>query len=331
MQFRQLLLVSAILLLTPLGAMAAGTKRTATQKNPPLAPIPLPTITASQQGPTATSQPDKAPPVKPPPLPPPAVLSIIPAQGEPGINVILSGSGFTDSTTAWLGTSEIQTRLLGPEQLSFELPQLAPGLYALFLKSKAGQTSKTYSFTILPRKPVAQALSPEVITACAQERDREVMIRGRNFTEESSVLFDGAAVRSRFISAEAVSFLAPPVAGGLHTVQVRNNDETLSAPLALMIDSRPEISSVTTGNEAVNYYELSLHGKNFQQGSTVIVDGRRIGSGLANPGDRDRVIYMNCNHLIYQRYPYDTSAKELRLQVVNGSGEQSSAVTVTAP
>jgi hypothetical protein len=330
MQLRHLLLTTSIVFVTA-SSMAAGTKRTATQKTPALAPIPTPTITSSQQGPTTAQQ--TAPPteVKPAAPAPPAVLSIIPAQGEPGISVTLSGSGFTEATSAWLGTVEVRTRLLGPEQLSFELPQLAPGLYALFLKNKSGLTSKTYSFNVLPRKPVVTALNPETISACAQDRDREVTVRGRNFTEDASILFDGAAVRSRFISPEGMAFLAPSVAGGLHNIQVRNADETTSGAIALMVDARPEISNVTTGIEAVNYYELHLHGKNFQQASHVIVDGRRIGSGVANPGDRDRVIYMDCTHIIYLRYPYDPSAKELRLQVVNSSGEQSSAISVSAP
>jgi hypothetical protein len=329
MRFRYLVLAVFLVVNTVLAASAAGTKKNAAPK-PTLATVPEPVITSSQQGPTAAPQSTKTA-ESPKPLPtPPAVLSIIPAQGEPGIGVILSGTGFNATTTVWLGTSEIRTRLLGAEQLSFELPQLAPGLYALFLKNGTGLTSKTYSFNVLPRKPVATALAPESISACSQDQEREVTVRGRNFAEDSSVLFDGAAVRSRFTSPEAMIFAVPPVAGGLHNIQVKNNDETTSGTIALLIDARPEITSVTIGTEAVNHYELQLRGKNFQQGSSVIVDGRRIGMGLANPGDRDRVIYMNCNHLIYQRYPYDPTAKELRLQVVNGN-EQSAAISISAP
>lgn len=331
MRFRYLILAVFLVLNTALSATAAGTKKTFTTKKPVLATVPEPVITSSQQGSSATPQPAKTAETGKPLPTPPAVLSIIPAQGEPGIGVILSGTGFNATTTVWLGTSEIRTRLLGAEQLSFELPQLAPGLYALFLKNSTGLTSKTYSFNVLPRKPVATSLAPESVSACSQDQEREVTVRGRHFAEDSSVLFDGAAVRSRFTSPEAMIFAVPPVAGGLHNVQVRNSDDTASGTIALLIDARPEITSVTTGTEAVNYYELHLRGRNFLQGSTVIVDGRRIGTGQANPGDRDRVIYMDCGHLIYQRYPYDPTAKELRLQVVNGNNEQSAAVSVSAP
>ena len=327
---RAVCITSGLLFLATATSLAAGTRTKLPTKQPPLAPMPAPTIITSQQGPAAAPAGDKKPSADSRPLPqPPAVLSIIPAQGEPGNSVILSGTGFSENATVWLGTQEIRARLLGAEQLSFELPLLAPGLYALFVKSSNGLTSKTYSFNVLPRKPVVTAITPESITACATER--EVTVRGRNFSEEASVLFDGAAVRSRFSSPEAMTFIVPPVAGGLHNVQIRNADDTTSGPIALLIDARPDVTSVSTGTQGVNYYELNLRGKNFQQGSTVIVDGRRIGTGLANPGDRDRVIYMDCEHLIYQRYPYDTTSKELRLQVVNANGEQSATVTINTP
>ena len=325
---QQLALACCAVMIAILPAAAAGTKNS---RKATLAPIPAPTITTSQQGPAASPQPQTKPATaKPAPLPP-AVLSIIPAQAEPGTNITLSGSGFTETTSAWLGTVEVRTRQLGPEQLSLELPQLAPGLYALFLKNSSGLTSKTYSFTVLPRKPVISTLVPEAVSACSQEKEREVTIRGRNFTEDAIVLFDGAAIRSRHISPESMIFIVPAVAGGLHNIQVKNADDTASGPVALMIEATPEISSATPGTEGVNYYELHLRGKNFQQASTVIVDGRRIGTGQANPGDRDRVIYLDCGHLIYMRYPYDPTTKELRIQVVNSNGDQSAAISINAP
>ena len=32
-----------------------------------------------------------------------------------------------------------------------------------------------------------------------------------------------------------------------------------------------------------------------------------------------RFLYVNCNRIIYQRYPYSTTAKNLRIQVINPS------------
>ncbi|MBI5656454.1 MAG: IPT/TIG domain-containing protein [Geobacter sp.] len=259
------------------------------------------------------------------------ILSIIPAQGEPGVTVTLSGAGFTEGTTVFLGSTEIPTRIIGPKQLSFDIPRLAAGLYALFLKTEDGSTSKTYSFSVQPLKPVATSLSPDSIPSCTMGGSRDVTINGRNFQEGALVLFDGGAIRSRFLSAEGMAFSVPAVKGGIHQIQVKNPEETVSTPLALMVDTRPEITSISTGEDHVNYYELIIEGRNFLQGSVLVVDGMRISGSNPAPGDRDRLIYMDCTRLIYQRYPADPSAKALRVQVVNPGNEDSPVITVSTP
>ena len=50
-----------------------------------------------------------------PKLPPLNILSIIPAQGEPGITVTLYGSGFSEKTTVFLGNMELPAKVVGPE------------------------------------------------------------------------------------------------------------------------------------------------------------------------------------------------------------------------
>lgn len=298
---------------------------------------PAPKGPAAGQRP-AQSQEEKAPPLN--------VLSIIPAQGEPGTSVTLYGNGFSDKTIAILGNQEVSTRVLGPKQLSFDIPKLESGLYALFLKREDGATSRTYNFTILPQKPVATSLSPDKIDACATGRDREVVISGSNFLDKSQVLFDGAAIKSRFQSAEGLSFSVPQIAAGLHNVQVKNQEDVTSGVLGLLIDSRPEIESVSQGDTYVNYYNLVISGKNFQQGAALVVteekslemtgsplsvDTKRIYSGSGNSADRERVIYINCARMIYQRYPYSTATKNFTLQIINPTGEESSVVSVSGP
>lgn len=260
------------------------------------------------------------------------IISIIPAQGAPGTTITLYGSGFSDKTIALLGSQEAPSRMIGPKQFAFQAPQLSPGLYALFLKREDGVTSKTYNFTLLPLKPVITDLDPATLDVCATGSAREVTILGRNFQEGSHVMFDGAMIKSHRLSAESISFNVPQVAGGQHQVQVRSPQETSSDAVALFINARPEIESVTQGGEYVNYYELIIEGRNFQQGSSVIVDGRRMaGGGMAEPGERERIIFSNCNRLVYLRHPYDPSQKSFHLQVINPDNGESSVVTVNAP
>lgn len=277
---------------------------------------------------SANGQPARNPEDRPGPV---AVLSIIPSQAEPGMNVTLYGSGFTDATRAFLGNTEAQTIVTGSKQLSFDIPDMTPGLYGLFVRREDGAISKVYRFSVTPRTPFVTSVSPDRVFACASDGDREVLVSGRNFQEGSHVLFDGAVIKSRFASSEAMSSHIPRIAGGLHAIQVRNPGGTLSSSIALFIDSRPEITSITQGNDYVNYYDLIIDGRNFQSNSTVVVEGKSMTPASVNWADREKVIYSNCNRIIYRRFPYDSDVKNFTVQVINANGEISSVVQVSAP
>jgi hypothetical protein len=266
-----------------------------------------------------------------PKLPPLSVLSIIPAQGEPGITVTLNGTGFTPNTVALLGINELPTTVVGGKLLTVVLPEQPPGVYALYLKREDGATSRAYNFMLQPLKPVAASLAPDTVSSCASGKDREVVLSGANFQPGTRVLLDGAAVGTRVISGSALAFQAPQLAPGLHQVQVLNPPEALSGTLALFLDSRPEIFGVAVGREYVSYYELVITGKNFQQTSTLVADGVRVGSRSPAVGDRDQLVYQGCNQILYQRHPYDPTPKDMKLQVINQNGEESSLFSISAP
>lgn len=262
----------------------------------------------------------------------PSILSIIPAQGEPGGKVTIFGSSFGEQAGIFLGSIEIPARVTDGKQLEFVIPKLEAGLYALYVRRADGVTGRVYNFTVQPARPVLASLTPDSISSCAGGASREVIASGRNFIDSSVLLFDGAVVGSRVVSSEQILFTVPQAAGGLHQVTVKNDAENGTLPLTLTLESRPEISQVSIGNEFVNYYELNIHGKNFQQNSSIYVDGRKIGgSGGQESIERERLIFVDCTRLVYQRYPYSSTNKDFRLQVVNQAGEGSQVVNVTAP
>ncbi|MDA8413821.1 MAG: IPT/TIG domain-containing protein [Desulfobacteraceae bacterium] len=265
--------------------------------------------------------------------PAPAILSIIPSQAEPGVKVMMFGSALGAQASVYLGSVEIPARVLEGKQVEFSIPQqLEPGIYALFLKRSDGVFSRPYNFTILPQRPVLNAVSPDEISSCAQGADREVTARGQNFLETSQLVFDGAVLKSRFLSTEALSFIVPQVPGGLHQVVVRNSPDNASVALGLMIDTKPEINQVMIGSQYVNYYELIIVGKNFQQNSSIYVDGQKIGGqGGQDLAEREKLIYSDCTKLVYQRHPYSPVDKDFRIMVMNPGGETSQTINVTAP
>ncbi len=261
----------------------------------------------------------------------PSILSIIPGQAQAGSTVIISGSGFNSETSLFLGIDEIPFKIITEQQISFVLPYISAGSYALYIRNKNGASSKAYSFTVTPVKPSVTALSPDSVQFCSAGGDRQIIVSGKNFLEGARLLFDGAIIKGSRLSAEEMTFQTPHVTGGLHQVQVKNPEETVSSAVALLITSQPEIRSVSQGNDYVNYYELNIEGINFQNGSTLIVDGTRIQSGDPNSVNRDRLVFKSCNSLTYQRYPYDRSIKSFQLVIANPNGEESSTFTVSAP
>ncbi|NTV48275.1 MAG: transcription factor [Geobacteraceae bacterium] len=268
-----------------------------------------------------------------PAIVPVTVLSIIPAQAEPGSMVTLSGSGFGENATVFLGSVEVPVRITASRQAEFNIPpQLEAGLYALYLKRSDGMIGRSYNFTVLPLRPILSSLQPAMISSCAVGKEREVIARGKNFGNTSMLFFDGATLTATFLSPESISFNVPTVPGGLHQVLVKNASENSSVPLTFVVETRPEIGQVTVGNEHVNLYELIISGRNFNQNSSLYVDGVQIGGrGGQDMAEREKLIYVDCTKLIYQRHPFSPVNKDFRLQVVNTGGEGSQVITVTAP
>jgi len=272
------------------------------------------------------------------------ILSIMPAQGEPNSSVTLTGTGFTEKSTVFLGSSEVPTRYLGPQQLHFDIPKLLPGLYALFVKREDGVTSKTYNFSLLPPKPRMDTITPDSINICAAGLERVITVTGSNFQPNSQVLFNGAVIKSTFNSSSSLSFAIPQAPGGLHQVQVKNpEDPAATIPFAFSIKSTPEITGVTQGENAVNNYKLIIYGRNFQPGATLSVEeetlqvgyeavaGKQITAGGPAMGNREQLIFVDCSKLVYLRYPASQVEKGLKLRVTNPGGEISQVLLVSAP
>lgn len=262
----------------------------------------------------------------------PTILSIIPALAEPGSKVMISGTNLGVESKAFLGSEEITPATSSPKQLEFIIPEkLSAGVYALYIKRNDGITSRPYNFSVIALRPQINSLSPDSIASCSQGSSREITITGRNFASSSQTFFDGVIIPSQQVSSETITFKAPAVAGGLHNIMVKNGADNASESLGLMIETKPDIAQVRIGSEFVNYYELIIEGRNFQQNSTILVDGMRIGGKGDDLAAREKVIYLGCTQLIYHRHPYSPTTKEYRLQVVNSGGEGSQVVTVSAP
>ena len=256
-----------------------------------------------------------------------AALSITPTQAEPGARAVISMNSSIHGARLYLGGTELTAEKLDGSKLAFIVPDIPPGLYALGLLF-SDNTSRSYSFTVLPQRPVTLKIEPDQVTGCSLNEAVEATVYGRHFTETTQLLFDGAIIASRYQSSEAIRFRIPRVTGGLHQVTVRSNNEN-ATPLALSILTQPEINTVSTGTDRVTSYDLIIEGSNFQQGSQLLVDGLRVDSSGTSP--TGQITSIDCNRMVYQRKPFSSTPRPLKLQVVNPGGETSSAYLMITP
>ena len=138
---------------------------------------------------------------------------------------------------------------------------------------------------------------------------------------------------------------------GVYGLKVSNPDGAASLPHSIWVDGIPEISSVSQGATFLEYYEVIIQGKNFLPNSILIVkepetsltgqanrqfsfaaQGRGTSAGgaiIAPP--RDRLTFIDCRTLVYDRYPTTTQSKSLQFSIVNPDGHRTDTYTADMP
>ena len=277
--------------------------------------------------------------------------SVNPAVATTGASVQILGTGFSSATRVMLGGQELTPLLLSDGQLQLLVPQFAEGEYALQLTDGVVTTAQSLSLRIELPPPSIVSLSPANINECSSPTERQVTISGRNFQPGGSLLLNGSAVPIIIDSAQSISFDAPQLNAGIYGLQVVNPNGKRSLPQSLYFNNIPKIYSLSAGDNYVGSYQLIIEGKNFYPHSTLVVRQYPAGFGDAPPQqwvirgrdighDTDRSFrrvpgdylnYVDCNTLIYYRFPYSGQDKDLTLQIVNRDGKSSSIEQISMP
>ncbi|BCR05471.1 hypothetical protein DESUT3_25400 [Desulfuromonas versatilis] len=282
---------------------------------------------------------------------PPTLTSVRPTTVSAAGAVTITGGPFTTGTRVVLGDREIVPGQGGPGQLVFSVPPMEPGEYALFLRDGEEFSQQSFTLRVVEPTPRILSLSPSNIDACSSEAERRVSVELDDFLPGATLLLNGSALPYSTAGGGTIAFTAPPLEAGIYGVQVVNPGGAQSLPHSLWFNDIPEIQSVDQGTEYVNYYELVIRGKNFFYNSTLVVNEYQAGFSDLPPRQRtiiaqgrssgqetgyaraqaDNVFYVDCNTLIYYRYPYSTQPKPLVLQVINPDGKKSSPYQASLP
>lgn len=279
------------------------------------------------------------------------IASVYPTTVVAGAPVTLVGGPFDPNTRVVVGDMEVSPLRAGTRQLVFIAPPLEPGEYALYLISGQESSEATFSLRIVLPPPQVLSLEPANIDECSTIEERTVLLEGRYIQPGASLLLGGQVIPSTRLSDTGIRFTAPVLRSGSYGVQVANPDGSTSLAHSLWFNNIPQIDQVSIGEDFVNYYQLIIRGKNFFHNSTVVLNEYPVGlsdipprqkvipgqGGAAFQGDQPRqpqseaVFYVDCNTLIYNRYPYSGQPKTLILRVSNPDGKQSGVYEISAP
>ncbi len=279
------------------------------------------------------------------------LYSISPAATTTGATVQILGAGFSSATKVMLGGQELTPQLLSNAQLQLLVPQFEEGDYSLQLTDGVVTTTQSLSLRVELPPPSITSLSPANINECSNLTERQVTVSGRNFQPGSSLLLNGSAVPISVDSEQSISFAAPQLDAGIYGLQVVNPNGKRSLPYSLYFNNIPKIYSLGAGDNYVGSYQLIIEGKNFYPHSTLVVREYPSGFGDAPPqqrvirgrdvahgadgtplrGQGDYLNYVDCNTLIYYRFPYSGQDKDLTLQIVNRDGKSSAIEQLSTP
>ena len=270
------------------------------------------------------------------------IVSVIPSIVTVGATVTVSGGPFAPDVRIVVGELDIVPSRPGEQQIVFVVPPLVSGEYALLLKSD-GQVSPTpFSLRVVEAEPRIAAVGPGSIDECSSATERRVTVFGEAFSPSAQLLLDGAVISVETIGETEIHFIAPPLDGGLHHVQVVNPGDRKSLAFALFINNLPEIHSAELGPDEVTHYELTIRGKNFHFNSTLVVDSISINPVAVSGGNQvfmppavqpgnDTARFIDCNTMIYTRHPVSRQAKRVSMQIVNPDGQPSPLFHLTIP
>lgn len=253
--------------------------------------------------------------------------SLQPTRAVPGEIITLGGSNWPADFQLLLGERVIPFERVSATEVSFQVPNLPTGEYVVGILPADATTRTESRFTLSVAAPIPQieSIAPDQLPVCRNAAS-EIVIHGRNIGPATQVLLNDGSLAVKSRSSGSIAFLLPQVAAGLQRIQLANPDGQRSLPVNLEVTGQPQIDQLEIGGDQVLSYQIRILGVNFAPRSRLLVNGVEVINhpGLLKEGD-DRVSYLNCSTLLYQRYPLSGQVQDLEFQVQNPDGQVSNS------
>lgn len=259
------------------------------------------------------------------------ITSLQPAATLAGETVTLGGHGWPEAFQLLLGETPVEHERVSATELRFRVPDLAPGDYVISVVAGTTRSTSRFTLKLVAPAPLIDLIDPDQVTLCQRDADDRIQIRGRHFGSGSRVLLNDSTLPINERGSEALGVRLPSLASGIHRIEVINPDGQKSLAATLEVIAEPRLDQLLIGSDQVVSYPIRILGTNFTPQSRLLVNGVPV-SNRAPPleeGD-DRVSYLDCTTLLYQRYPLTGQPRELSFQVLNPDGRVSNTLSISA-
>jgi len=258
------------------------------------------------------------------------ITSLRPTTAAPGDIATLSGNNWPEEFQLLLGETVVPFEAFSADAVRFRIPDLPAGEYLISYRVAGDVNSTPTRFTLrlLAAAPLIDRIIPEQVPVC-REAGVDIVIQGRHLDAAAQALLDDGILRIKSRSTGNITIELPQLAAGLHRLQLINRDGQKSLAATLEVTGRPQIDQLQIEDDQVVSYPIRIIGVNFTPQSRLLVNGTEVVNhpGILKEGD-DRVSYLDCNTLLYQRYPLTGQTRDLQFQVQNPDGQASNSVSL---
>ncbi|NUP04497.1 MAG: hypothetical protein HOW73_00360 [Polyangiaceae bacterium] len=211
---------------------------------------------------------------------PPKIIDVFPKSGltTGGLTIRIVGDNFTEAVRVRIGELTAMRRVLSAKLIDADIPpRTSPGAVAIEVALDDIRVRVEDAFTYeSPSAPKISSLEPRSGPTGGGTR---VVLEGENFPKGATVRFGGEASKSVVVkNAQRIEAVTPPMKGaGLVDVEVSSAETgpgvaTKGFRYEAMLP--PTIASVSPNRGTIDGgTELSIEGKNFADGCSVIVNG----------------------------------------------------------
>ena len=263
--------------------------------------------------------------------PPPNISSITPTSAATGTapTITVNGTNFVSSSEVQFNGTNLTTTYVSSTQLTAKLTTTNTangGVYPITVVNPGNITSNSVSFTLNFSVPTFSSVSPNSIPQGSG--NTTVSISGYGIYSATTVLVNGTAVSSTYVSARALTAVIPAsdlTSVGTLSLKLKNPTPGGGTSSALSITvtasaPAPTISSINpTSGTAGSSFTLTVTGTNFVSGSTIQWNG----TGIATT-------YVSVTQLTGQVTSSNTaSAGTYPIAVINPGPQTSNSVNFT--